>query len=482
MIRDPSDGVGRSDRIAGRIDWAGKRVWCAAFLALGLPLCLLLALLVPLGEVADESAHLLRAVALLDGQVVGHRETVTYSDGVARPALGVTVDPVWEVVSRSRALAPDKVPEPEPMPAPGRPAFLPLYTIGTYFPGFYGPAALGLGLGQALGLTPAKAALLGRLADAAAYGALGLAALALARRGRALLFGVLVLPMSLSLAASFNQDALMIATCALAAALLTGDTPRRRGLAAVLIALVVLAKPPTRPSPRCCWCRCRRVSGKPAVLAPGGTRRAGGAAGRRLDPPGHDPHRDAGAAPGLRGRPALARPAPGTVPRHRHGRAGPDPARSSRPAPHPAGAVPVRAVKRALVLAQGAIGLFGWADKPLPAFIYAAWGAGLAGLVVLCGRSVRLRRLDLALLVTAALVTAWLVAISQYLSWTPVGEARIDGPQGRYFLPLIPMLVLAIAPRPAGTGTPGLRWAFVIATAVAALDLVVVPLAAARMF
>ncbi len=482
MIRDRSDGVGRSDRIAGRIDWAGKRVWCAAFLALGLPLCLLLALLVPLGEVADESAHLLRAVALLDGQVVGHRETVTYSDGVARPALGVTVDPAWEVVSRSRALAPDKVPEPEPMPAPGRPAFLPLYTIGTYFPGFYGPAALGIGLGQALGLTPAKAALLGRLADAAAYGALGLAALALARRGRALLFGVLVLPMSLSLAASFNQDALMIATCALAAALLTGDTPRRRGLAAVLIALVVLAKPPYAaiaamllvPLPPRFW-------GSPLFW-----RRVGLAVLAVLP----------GVAWTLLVTTRIATPVPRLA--YEAGPLWPGP----RPAPflgtdtgaqvrilldHPGllltlPAQCLFAVKRALVLAQGAIGLFGWADKPLPAFIYAAWGAGLAGLVVLCGRSIRLRRLDLALLLTAALVTAWLVAISQYLSWTPVGEARIDGPQGRYFLPLIPMLVLAIAPRPAGTGAPGLRWAFVIATAVAALDLVVVPLAAARMF
>lgn len=469
----------------GRLDGAGGRLWCAAFALLGLPLCLLLAVLVPLGEVADESAHLLRAVALLDGQVVGHRETVTYSDGIARPAAGVTVDPVWEVVSRGRPLAPDKVPVPAPMPAPGHPAFLPLYTIGTYFPGFYVPAALGIGLGQALGLGPAQSAILGRLANAAAYGALGLAALALARRGRALLFGVLVLPMSLSLAASFNQDALMIAACALAAALLTGEEPSeaesgRRRLAALVIALVVLAKPPYAaiaamllvPLPPRFW------------MSPPFWRRVGIAVLAVLP----------GIAWILYTTTQIATPVPRLAYEAGPLWSGPRPAHFLGTdtgaqvwilLEHPGliFTLPAQclfALKRALVLAEGAIGLFGWADKPLPAIVYAAWGAGLAGLAALRGRDVRLRRLDLALLVTAALVTAWLVAISQYLSWTHVGEARIDGPQGRYFLPLIPMLILAVAPRPAGA--PGLRWALVIGTAVAALDLVVVPLAAARMF
>ncbi len=468
--------------MTGRLDGAGGRLWCAAFALLGLPLCLLLAVLVPLGEVADESAHLLRAVALLDGQVVGHRETVTYSDGIARPAAGVTADPVWEVLSRARPLAPDKVPVPEPMPAPGHPAFLPLYTIGTYFPAFYVPGALGIGLGQALGLTPAKAALLGRLANTAAYGALGLAALALARRGRTLLFGVLVVPMSLSLAASFNQDALMIAACALAAALLTGDDPWRRRLAAVVIALVVLAKPPYAaiaamllvPLPERFWVSrlfWRRVGIAVLAVLPGvawivfatihvatPVPRLAYEAGPLWSGPRPAPFlgTDTGAQvrillehPGL----ILTLPAQGLF-----------------------------AFKRVLVLATGAIGVFGWLDRLLPAIVYTTWIAALVGLAILCGRSVRLRWIDLALLVTAALLTAWLVALSQYLSWTHVGEARIDGPQGRYFLPLIPMLVLAVVPRPAAVLAPGLRWGLVIGTAVAALDLVVVPLATAWMF
>ncbi|TGD99496.1 DUF2142 domain-containing protein [Methylobacterium nonmethylotrophicum] len=443
---------------------------------------MVLALLVPLGEVADESAHLLRAVALLDGQVVGHRETVTYSDGVARPAAGVTVDPAWEVVSRGRPPAPDKVPVPEPMPAPGAPAFLPLYTIGTYFPGFYVPAALGTGAGAALGLGHAGAARLGRLANAAAYGLLGLAALALARRGRALLFGVLVLPMGLSLAASFNQDALMIAACALAAALLTGEEAWRRRLAALLIALVVLAKPPYAaiaamllvPLPPRFWKNpvlWRRVLTALLVVLPGAlwilytttsvatpVPRLAYEAGPLWTGPrpatflGTDTRAQAGV---LLADPSLLLTLPASC---------------------------LFGLKRALTLAAGAIGLFGWADRPLPAAVYAAWGAGLIGLALLCGPALRLRRADLALLALGALVTAWLVALSQYLSWTDVGEVRIYGPQGRYVLPLIPMLALAVAPRPDATLAPRMRWTVALGAAVAALDLVVVSLAAARMY
>jgi uncharacterized membrane protein len=42
-----------------------------------------------------------------------------------------------------------------------------------------------------------------------------------------------------------------------------------------------------------------------------------------------------------------------------------------------------------------------------------------------------------------AIATFFLVAVVSYLTWTPVGAARIEGFQGRYFLPLIvPWVVL----------------------------------------
>ncbi|TXM95614.1 hypothetical protein FV219_17995, partial [Methylobacterium sp. WL122] len=80
----------------GLIGAADLRLWLGAFLLLAMPLCLVLALAVPLGEVADEPSHLMRAASLAQGQLVGHRETITRPDGRAAIAAGVRVDPVWE--------------------------------------------------------------------------------------------------------------------------------------------------------------------------------------------------------------------------------------------------------------------------------------------------------------------------------------------------------------------------------------------------
>jgi hypothetical protein len=84
------------------------------------------------------------------------------------------------------------------------------------------------------------------------------------------------------------------------------------------------------------------------------------------------------------------------------------------------------------------------------------------------------------LLPAAALACLWLVILSQYATWTNVGESRVDGPQGRYLLPLVPMLILAFARlRPAAE--PGRRWPVLLPVAAAAVDVVAVPLAALAM-
>ncbi len=230
---------------------AGATFWCLAFLALCGPVCIALALIVPPGEVADEGAHLARAAALMNGEFVGHRETLRYADGSTHVAAGVRIDPAWDEVTRSRPKSfggiLDAV-EGEP-DAQGR-VFVPLYTVATYPPFLYLPSAFGLAAGRLLGLPPETCVYLGRLANATATLVAGLLALAVARRGRPALFAVLALPMSLSLAASFNQDGLIVALAALAAALLSprpfaggGTGPRLSG-AILCIALVALAKPP----------------------------------------------------------------------------------------------------------------------------------------------------------------------------------------------------------------------------------------------
>ena len=63
--------------------------------------------------------------------------------------------------------------------------------------------------------------------------------------------------------------------------------------------------------------------------------------------------------------------------------------------------------------------------------------------------------------------SAELIFLSLYVTWTPVGMDRIDGVQGRYFIPLLPMLLFVL---PGGLGwrrMPG--WMFWIAPLVAVL-------------
>jgi len=48
---------------------------------------------------------------------------------------------------------------------------------------------------------------------------------------------------------------------------------------------------------------------------------------------------------------------------------------------------------------------------------------------------------------TAAITTMLLIGLSLYLWWTPVGHSQIVGIQGRYFLPLLPVFVVALTTR-----------------------------------
>lgn len=464
---------------------SGPKFWCLAYLFLCAPVCIALALIVPPGEVADEGAHLARAAALIQGDMVGHRESVRYSDGSTHVAAGVRIDPVWNRIgwSRTKAFGGAIVAEDSAPDARGR-VFVPIYTVGTYPPFLYLPGAAGLGLGRILGLAPEVCFILGRLSNATATLAVALAALALAHRGRAALFALLALPMTLSLAASFNQDAPIIALAALAAALLTpriltGPSARWRLSGAILaVALVVLAKPP--------------YAGLGAMLLV--------PLPPRNDLMGHAVRRLAAAF--LAVLPALLWTAAATtyvatpVPRATYEAgplwSGPRPATFTATDPKAQAQVlldkPARlatlpghflgTVKHLTILYKGAIGIFGWLDRPLPGVLYGLWAVALLAPLLLLRQGTLPPWPERLILPAAAIACLWLVVISQYLTWTNVGENRIDGPQGRYLLPLVPMFVLAFARSRRETAG---RWPAMLLVAAAAVDVLALPLAALAM-
>lgn len=96
------------------------------------------------------------------------------------------------------------------------------------------------------------------------------------------------------------------------------------------------------------------------------------------------------------------------------------------------------------------IGVLGWLDTLLPPRVYRYYPL-LLGLAVVTGiSSQELPRRNTRRLIWVAagifLATVFLICLSQYLLWTPVGAPHLKGLQGRYFLPLAPMLLLCLPP------------------------------------
>jgi uncharacterized membrane protein len=89
------------------------------------------------------------------------------------------------------------------------------------------------------------------------------------------------------------------------------------------------------------------------------------------------------------------------------------------------------------------IGYLGWTDAIMPMWYYvAAAGLVLLALVAPQNRGRALWPGTLALITFAALLT--LLSAALFVSWTPVGEVTIAGMQGRYILPVLPLLAWAI--------------------------------------
>ena len=447
---------------------APSRAMAGWFLLLVVPLCLYLAAVVPVGQAPDEPSHALRAYSLLRGDIIGSRDLVTY-DGAPHLGAGVVADPVlvWvqQVLPTTEAV-PGRL-DPEVLARVKgygwtRAVFVQIGTIATYFPIFYLPEAAAIGVGRALGATPYQAVVAARFVNAIAYCVLALAALLLARSGRIVLFAVLALPMTVYLAASLNQDALIVAGTALAVALLTragqahGDFTRVTAhpayrLAALLLALVILAKPPylplaamlllplPRPSD---WSRMRGVLTQRLLLAVLVVLPAmlwSWYAMRYVAAPVPRPTYAPG--PLWPGDPALSF-------------TGTDPgAQLTVLLAHPLRllAIPWHALAQDRdLLFTSFIGKLGWLKLDLPDWLYWLWSLGLAAACAaeLLNGAARPRPaplLDMAFILLAAAATLLAVLLSQYLTWTNVGDVMIGGLQGRYLLPIAPALALALA-------------------------------------
>ena len=95
------------------------------------------------------------------------------------------------------------------------------------------------------------------------------------------------------------------------------------------------------------------------------------------------------------------------------------------------------------ILAKQFVGVLGWLDVHLPGYVRIGYLAFIIHLLWLY-RNNREERSSMlgASLVGIFLMVLFLIMLAEYLYWTPVGKADIDGLQGRYFIP--PALSLSL--------------------------------------
>jgi hypothetical protein len=431
----------------------GRLVALAAYLMLVVPLVAYCAWRVPTGQVPDEPTHVVRASSLLHGAIIGHRVAALNPETGARDAgvvsnIGLAlaavagngdIAPLPAGASRAARLAWAR-----DIPWQPKARFISCPNTAAYAPVAYVPAALGLGAAILLGAKPHAAVIGSRLANALAFAVIGALALLLAERGRLLLLITLSLPMTVWLAGSVNQDGLIIAVTVLGAALLTRRSRAAFWCGCAALAVLVLQKPPFLP-----------LAILPLVV-PGefdrraSLRRLAGAVGVAL--PGllwSVAVTALVSVPLLPGQPYHPGPLwPG------------DPARLFRSAVaaaqvtvvlhHPlrVALLPVTGDGRMLpsLWLQG-IGVLGHLSIRLPRLLYALWSAAIiSGIAALAGGSPPSgnRWFSAPAAAIGALASIELIFVALYLSWTPVGMARIDGIQGRYFIPLLPMLLFLL--------------------------------------
>jgi hypothetical protein len=428
------------------------------FVLFALPIVIFFDVTVPPGEVSDEPAHIVRAASILHGKIIGHRATATFN---GKPVAVSGVDADWQLYFAADGLhgsGEEKMTRAISDRLGGlrwtRNHFIAVSNTAQYFPAFYVPAALGLGIAHLVGVQPFHAILFGRIVVSLCYVVIGYFALLIARRCRLLLFVTLMLPMSLSLAASFNMDNGLIAFSVLASALLSRSEGGGRWaeacfwLAGLSLALVFVSKPPyllfgvlmllpmrghatIRRSVQA------RIGGFLLAVLPA-LAWSGIVVRHVMTPLAYlaDYH------------PGPLYPGDPTTVFH-----SPDPGAQFQvflADPWRLFTLPVQAmVQQAHEHFRQMIGVLGWLDFVLPESIYFLWSAALVAACLgdMLGDKDETpgpAPLDAVIVLCAGIATTFVIFIFQYLTWSQVGNAVMLGVQGRYLLPILALVALAV--------------------------------------
>lgn len=402
-----------------------------AFAAVALVAGFAIAIVMPPGAAPDETRHLSRVVLMSEGDfgvpgLAPPRSTIPKSIGV----LYRTVNgEAWPAPPPARSVREMAAFLRQPL-EPERRVFV--GNAGTYPPFVYAPHLVGVAPMRWLGLAPAAMIYAGRLVSVFAWVALTALAIQIAPARQWTLALLALTPMAVAGAASISADAmtnaaaLLFAACLARSAVRAGAIAPREKLellaAALLLAVVkpgywplalgALAIPPVR-----CGGRARHLGLAAAIAA-------------------------AVVVPSLAW---LAF------------------AQTNRPAAPIPGSDPVGQLRFVLgdplgfaailarTLAQGCVGYWrtfvgelGPLLVKLPAFVYVLWLPALALTLAADGPSARLSRAGRGWFAAAATLSIGAMFGMAYLGWNPVGAPIVQGVQGRYWAPALPLLAFAL--------------------------------------
>jgi uncharacterized membrane protein len=406
------------------------RLWAWGFGLAYLVLVLLtLAVVTPVWQNPDEPFHMMRAVQVAHGELMGHRAWGS-AGGSSDPAIYDAYVPVQPV-----AMHPERRVTLPALAASGAVTwrtstiYTPFPNTVQYGPAFYLPDATAYWVGRAASLTVDHTLLLARAINALLCALLTVIALARARRTLLPLACILLLPTSLALGASAGQDGLMFACTALVVATLDRAISEQRAasrgemvLLACLLVCIGMARPPYAaflmvlwlavPAPQVVWKTPAVVAAMVlawcvAVALHVSVHLGGADMGRQF---------------------ALLMT---------------DPWQISRIAMATAGAFGID-------YAVQFIGVLGWTDTRLPSSFIAAIGIVLL-LAALAGTQGPARRPLLPL--AGAIIATFAIFVLQYLTWTWPGQPVVTGVLGRYFPPVVMIMALALPRLPIRVGT-----------------------------
>ncbi|WP_022948811.1 DUF2142 domain-containing protein [Methylohalobius crimeensis] len=387
----------------------------------------LLLILMPPYQNADESAHFMRADHISRGGIIGHRDGKS-SGGTIDAELMLLGGAVQGIPFHTEnKINAEALKSAARIHWNGATFDAWFQNTAPYPPTLYFPSVLSIWVGKALDLSVLNTLLLARATNALTTITLACAAMFLAR-GKTLAFAaVFLLPMSAALAGAVSQDGPLLGLSALYGALIANALRGRGGLngkgtvfAALVITAVVMARPPYAPA---------------LMLLP-----------LAATNPRHGWTAVAGALAAVGGWSMLAASEAVVVMTFPEGT--PNPSEQLQTiALHPIQSLAVLANtvdQYGWPWVKQMIGVLGWLDTRLPQFFYIA---ACSIVLLICGvtfeqepQSRHPRSVGLAL---AAIAPAMIVGIMviQYLYWSQLNAPVVAGVQGRYFLPVLLMLI-----------------------------------------